>query len=256
MNRTHRGRLAACATVAAATGAFALAFAPSALAHVTIDPDEAEQGGYTVVNVKVPNERDDASTISLELHLDLDHPLSSVMPQPVPGWDVEVETAELDQPVEVHGSEVTEVPSVITWTGGQIAPGQFQQFPLSIGPLPEDADHLVFKAIQVYDNDEVVRWIEEPTEGGEEPESPAPVLQLAPAAEEPEAVGGGTAAQDATTAAGTDTAQASEDTSGSDITARVLAVAGIVVGAAGVAFGVLAGRRGSGSGPAKDGAAG
>ncbi|RKN38064.1 YcnI family protein [Streptomyces hoynatensis] len=257
----HRARLAACATVAAATGALVLATAPTALAHVTIDPDEAEQGGYTVINVKVPNERDNASTISLELHLDLDHPLSSVMPQPVPGWDVEVETAHLDQPVEVHGSEVSEVPSVITWTGGEISPGQFQQFPLSIGPLPEDVDHLVFKAIQTYDNDEVVRWIEEPAEGGEEPENPAPVLQLAPAAEESEAASGaGASAPDSAAADGEDTgsgeaAEAADDEGGSDTTARVLGVAGIVVGAAGVAFGVLAGRRRSGAGAADGGAA-
>jgi uncharacterized protein YcnI len=234
-----RTRIASCAGIAAA--ASVLVLAGPAAAHVSIDPDEAEQGGYSVVNVRVPNERDNASTIRLELHLDPEHPLSSVMPQPVPGWEVSVETEELDEPMEVHGSEITEAASTITWTGGEIAPGTFQQFPLSIGPLPEDADRLVFDAVQTYDNDEVVRWIEEPVEGQAEPEFPSPVLQLAPAAaaaEEEEEEG---AAAPEADAASTETT--SDEADAGDTTARVLAVAGIAVGAAGIAFGVLAGRR-------------
>jgi uncharacterized protein YcnI len=240
MNRT---RIACCAGIAAA--ASVLVLAGPAAAHVSIDPDEAEQGGYSVVNVRVPNERDNASTIRLELHLDPEHPLSSVMPQPVPGWEVSVETEELDEPMEVHGSEITEAPSTITWTGGEIAPGTFQQFPLSIGPLPEDADRLVFDAVQTYDNDEVVRWIEEPVEGQAEPEFPSPVLQLAPAAAE-EGEGEGAAAPEADAArTGTETTadEATGEGDTGDTTARVLAVVGIAVGAAGIAFGVLAGRR-------------
>ncbi|MDT0342058.1 YcnI family copper-binding membrane protein [Streptomyces litchfieldiae] len=244
MNRT---RLAVSAAVSAAA---VLTLAGPAAAHVTVDPNEAEQGGYTTLNVRVPNERDNASTIGLEIHLDPEHPIASVRTQPVPGWDVEVETAELAEPVEVHGSEITEAPSVIRWTGGEIPPGTFQQFPLSVGPLPEDTDQLFFKAIQTYDNDEVVRWIEEPVEGEAEPEHPAAVLSLAPAE------GGGHGGDDAasgdteetdTTAETTENAAsettADADSDASDTTARVLAGVGIAVGVAGVAFGVLAGRR-------------
>ncbi|MGP3969819.1 YcnI family copper-binding membrane protein [Streptomyces sp. 6N223] len=251
--RSHtRTRVAAGATALAATSVIALA--GTAQAHVSIDPDQAEQGGYSVINIKVPNERDNASTIRLELHLDPDHPLSSVMPQPVPGWDVEVETAELDEPMEVHGTEITEAPSTVTWTGGAIEPGTFQQFPLSVGPLPEDADRLVFDAIQTYDNDEVVRWIEEPAEGQAEPEYPSPVLELAAAPADGE--GEGESATDDDDAAAAEEANAEEaagenaaaaepgsDDAGSDTTARVLAGIGILVGAAGLAFGVVTSRR-------------
>jgi uncharacterized protein YcnI len=253
-NRTNRNRTRI-ATTAALAATAVIALAGTAQAHVTIDPGEAEQGGYEVLNVKVPNERDNASTIRLELHLDPDHPLASVMPQPVPGWDVEVETAQLDEPIEVHGSQLTEAPSTVTWTGGAIEPGTFQQFPLSVGPLPEDTDRLVFDAIQTYDNDEVVRWIEEPVEGQAEPELPSPVLELAPAAAE-EGDGAGTAGtagdasaeeaaaenDDAAENTAEDTAAAG-DSDSSDTTARVLAGIGILVGAAGLAFGVIAGRR-------------
>ncbi|MET9107600.1 YcnI family copper-binding membrane protein [Streptomyces zhihengii] len=238
-------RVAAAAAVAAAA---VVALSGTAFAHVSVQPQgEAAKGGYATVNFKVPNERDDASTVKLEVSMPTEHPLASVMPQDVPGWKAEVTRSKLDKPLEVHGKQITEAVTKVTWTadGSKIAPGRFQQFPVSLGQLPEDADQLVFKALQTYDNDEVVRWIEEPAEGGEEPESPAPVLQLSAASGDHHGGGADTAADDKNAghddeAGHTETAASS---GGSDTTARVLGGVGIAVGAAGVAFGVLAGRR-------------
>ncbi|WP_405664576.1 YcnI family protein [Streptomyces sp. NBC_01166] len=237
-------RIALAGGVAAST---VLLLAGTASAHVSVQPQgEAAKGGYATVNFKVPNERDDASTVKLEVNFPTDHPLASVSPQPVPGWKIDVTKSKLAKPLEVHGKKINEAVSKVTWTadGSGIEAGYFQQFPLSLGQLPEDADQLVFKALQTYSNKEVVRWIEEPTEGGEEPESPAPVLALtAPAAD----AHGATAADDKSgeTEEAKETTASSDDasSSGTDSTARVLGIVGIVVGVAGVAFGVLAGRR-------------
>ncbi|MBC3990111.1 YcnI family protein [Streptomyces sp. AC563] len=228
---------------ALAAGAVLLCSVP-ALAHVSVQPGEAERGGYATINFKVPNERDDASTVKLEVSFPAEHPMSSVMPQPVPGWQVKVTKGKLDKPLESHGKKITEAVNKVTWTadGDGVRPGQFQQFPLSVGQLPEKADHLVFKALQTYSNKEVVRWIEEPREGAPEPESPAPVLKLVAA----DAAGTGGATDAKKDAAGEDasgqTANAGSDDD-SDTTARVLGGVGIAAGIAGVAFGVLAGRR-------------
>ncbi|NJP69275.1 YcnI family protein [Streptomyces spiramenti] len=234
---------------AVAAGAV-LAMAAPASAHVTIDPKEVPGGGYATINVKVPNERDDASTVAVELHLDPDHPLASVQPQAVPGWEVEVETAELDEPLEVHGSQVTEAPSKIIWTGGEISPGTFQQFPLSVGRLPEDVDQLVLKAIQTYDSDEVVRWIDDPTDGAEHP---AATLTLSAAAADGHGHGDdteaeGAAAPDAGQDGDATASGATVDASASDTTARVIGGVGLAVGVAGVVVAFLALRRpGAGS---------
>ncbi|TDC20815.1 DUF1775 domain-containing protein [Streptomyces sp. 8K308] len=239
-----RTRMAACSAIGAAAVLLTVA-TPAAQAHVTVDPSEAEQGGYAVLNLRVPNESDTASTTRLEIHLDPEHPLASVRPQPVPGWDVEVQTAELDEPIELHGSQVTEAPTTIIWTGGEIEPGMFQQFPISVGPLPEDVDQLLFKAVQTYDDGEVARWIEEPTDDGVEPENPAPVLALTPSeGGHHGAESGADTGADAESAdeAAHDAEQAADEAT-TDTTARVLAGVGIAVGIAGVAFGVLAGRR-------------
>ncbi|MFP3989319.1 YcnI family protein [Streptomyces sp. E11-3] len=251
------------AVSAAATGAVVLLAGP-ALAHVSVQPQgEANKGSYATVNFKVPNERDDASTVKLEVSFPTDHPLASVMPQPVPGWDAKVTKSELDKPLEMHGKKIDEVVSKVTWTatgkgkGSGIQPGTFQQFPLSMGQLPEKADQMVFKALQTYSNDEIVRWIEEPKEGGEEPDSPAPVLKLTDggdghgaAADTASDKGADDGADDATSGAESDAESGAKDSTektasadSSDGLARGLGIAGILVGAAGVAFGVLAGRR-------------
>ncbi|AZM61336.1 MULTISPECIES: YcnI family protein [unclassified Streptomyces] len=240
-------RIAAAGAVAGVT---VLAVSSPALAHVSVQPEgEAAKGGYAVVGFKVPNERDNASTTKLEVTFPTDHPLASVMPQPVEGWDVEVTKSKLDKPLEMHGKKINEAVSKVTWTaqGDGIEPGFYQKFPVSVGTLPEDADELVFKALQTYSNKEVVRWIEVPQEGQEEPEHPAPVLALSAASGDHHgASGDDKAADDAAQAenASAETSGASEsDSGGTDTTARVLGVVGIVVGAAGVAYGVLAGRR-------------
>ncbi|MFG2599579.1 YcnI family protein [Streptomyces sp. NPDC048462] len=237
-------RIALAGGVAAST---VLILAGTASAHVSVQPQgEAAKGGYAVINFKVPNERDDAATTKLEVNFPTDHPLASVMPQPVPGWDIKVTTSKLAKPLDMHGKKINEAVSKVTWTadGGKIEPGRFQQFPLSVGQLPEDADQLVFKAIQTYDNKEVVRWIEEQKDGAEEPESPAPVLKLTAATDD--AHGAAAASEDKNAAADQpkdEKTTASASSSASDTTARTLGIVGIVIGVAGVAFGVLAGRR-------------
>ncbi|MGW3110840.1 YcnI family copper-binding membrane protein [Streptomyces sp. NPDC001091] len=232
----------------AVAGATVLAVSVPAFAHVSVQPEGvAAKGGYATVDFKVPNERDNASTTKLEVNLPADHPLASVMPQPVPGWSVKVTKSKLDKPLTMHGEKIGEAVTKVTWTadGKGIQPGYFQKFPLSLGALPEDADQLAFKAIQTYSNKEVVRWIEVPQEGQEEPENPAPTLELSAATDDHH----GTAA-----AAGDDDAKggdkddaheatAAADSDGTDTTARVLGIVGIVIGVAGVAYGVLAGRR-------------
>ncbi|MGX1119444.1 uncharacterized protein YcnI [Streptomyces ambofaciens] len=240
------------AAAGAVSGIAVLALSAPAFAHVSVQPEgTAAKGGYAVVDFKVPNERDNASTTKLEVSFPTDHPLASVMPQPVPGWKAEVTKAKPAKPLESHGKQITEVVTKVTWTadGKGVEPGYFQKFPVSIGALPEDADQLVFKAIQTYSNKEVVRWIEVPQEGQEEPETPAPVLELAAAEDDAHGASDSSDAKaDDTEAAARNTAaDASSSDSGSgdgsDTTARVLGIVGIVVGAAGVGYGVLAGRR-------------
>lgn len=231
-------RVSLAAALAAGT---VLALSGTAFAHVSVQPGEATKGGYATLQFKVPNERDNASTTQLEVNFPVDQPLTSVMPQDIPGWTVTVEKSKLDKPLTVHGKQVNEAVTKVTWTGGKIEPGKFQQFPVSVGKLPENADRMVFKAIQTYDNNEVVRWIEEAKEGAAEPQNPAPVLKLTAAKTADDHHDDGKKPADDTAKDDHDTAAAAT----SDTTARILGVAGIVVGLGGLAFGVASRRRSS-----------
>lgn len=132
--------------------------ASPALAHVTVQPNEGIAGGFSTFFVQVPNERDDASTTKIEVQFP--PVFASVGFQPVDGWEREVEMVEFDEPIEAFGEEVTEGVGTVTWSGGRIAPGEFERFAFSVGPVPEG--EMEFRAIQTYSSGEVVRWIGPP----------------------------------------------------------------------------------------------
>ncbi len=172
------------AVVAAAAGLLTLAFAGPASAHVTVNPSTATAGGYAKVSFRVPNESDSASTTKLEVNLPAGQPIASVSVKPIPGWTAVAVKSKLATPIKSHDTEITEAVSKITWTaakGSEIKPGEFQEFDVSMGALPESGQ-LIFKALQTYSDGNVVRWIDEPTTDGTEPDSPAPVLTIVPAA--------------------------------------------------------------------------
>ncbi|GAB2737851.1 YcnI family copper-binding membrane protein [Kitasatospora kifunensis] len=220
-----------------------LATAVPAFAHVTVNPNTATQGGYTAVAFRVPDESDKASTVKLEVTVPTDHPVASVSTQPVPGWTATVDKTHLATPVTTDDGQVTDAVSKITWTAdatGKIGPGQFQEFKISLGPLPKDTDQLVFKALQTYDDGTVVRWIDEAKPGQAEPQHPAPTLHLTAAA----ASG---SPSPAATGAPQDGKSTTATAKSNDSTARTLGIVGIVVGVLGAALGVVGLRRKSGT---------
>lgn len=145
--------------IAAAVLAAVLAMPAAAAAHVTLQPNTATAGGFTRLDVRVPNERDDAATVKVDVQFP--EGLASVSYEPRPGWEAQVRRS---------GENVTRV----TWSGGRIEPGQFTDFGLSLRiPEGEAGDKLTFKALQTYEGGEVVRWI-----GPEDADEPAPIVTL------------------------------------------------------------------------------
>jgi uncharacterized protein YcnI len=132
-----------------ATVAAIVALPGFAQAHVTVQPGTAEGGGFSVVALRVQKERDDASTTQLRITLPKDQPIGSVQTTPVPGWKITIATRHLDKPIDMFGEQLDTVVSEVTWTAtdGGIRPGQFQDFNLGLGQLPESGE-LVFNALQ------------------------------------------------------------------------------------------------------------
>ena len=159
----------------AAVVASALAVPAAAEAHVTLQPNSAAAGAFTVENVRVPNERDDASTVKVDLQLP--HGFVFASYEPKPGWKVKMTKAKLAKPIQTDDGPIDEEVRRITFTGrgpnGKIAPGQFMDFPLSVQIPGKPGDKLTFKALQTYSNGEVVRWI-----GAPDSDTPAPVVTV------------------------------------------------------------------------------
>ncbi len=149
-----------------------------AAAHVGVDPESAPKGSTTSFSFRVPTEKDNASTVGLEVTFPADHPIPNVSVLVKGGWTFTVEKAPLPKPIKTDFGEVTEAVSKITWTGGQIPPDGYDLFTVRGGPLPKNVNQLEFKASQTYSDGEVVQWIEPTVKGGAEPEHPAPVLKL------------------------------------------------------------------------------
>jgi len=148
-------------------------------AHVTIKPDVAKKGSFSVFSFSVPNETESASTTKIEVTFPTTTPIPFVSVQPIPGWTWSAEKTTLAKPVKTDDGTITDAVSKLTWSGGAIAPGEFQLFTVSAGPLPTNAKSLTFKVVQTYSDGTVARWIEDTPKGGPEPEFPAPVLKLA-----------------------------------------------------------------------------
>jgi len=211
-----------------------LLFALPALAHITITPGSVPAGSTTVLTFHVPNEESKADTTKVDVQIPIDHPIAQFLVKPVPGWTVSVKTVKLAKPLVTDDGSFSQAVSEVIWSGGQIAPGQFQDFSVSADPLPQGVSQLTFKAIQTYSNGDVVRWIDVSQPGQPAPDHPAPVLTLTSgAAAAPPASG--------TSASGTSAAAAM---SGSDGLARGIAIGGVVIGLLGLALGGLGWRRG------------
>lgn len=203
----------------------ALAAPAAAEAHVTLQPDTATAGSFTVESVRVPNERDKASTVKVDLQLPPGFVFASY--EPMSGWSVKVTKEKLATPIQTDDGPISEEIRRITFTGhgkdGRIAPGQFVDFPLSVQIPGKPGDKLTFKALQTYSNGEVVRWI-----GAPDSDTPAPIVTVVKAP-------GGAAATSSAAPAAPARANDGGASKGLGVTALFLGALGLVAGLA--AFG-------------------
>ena len=185
MRRVRIGR-AARVLVAALVGATVLAIGGAADAHVSVVPSSAPKGGFEILSFSVPNEKDNANTVGLEVTLPTKYPIPFVSVKPMTGWTIATEKTKLAKPVTTDDGQVTEAVTKITWTAtaAGLEPGQFDLFTVSAGPLPTKPSKLEFKALQTYSDGDVVSWIEPVVKGAPEPEHPAPTLTLTKASDD------------------------------------------------------------------------
>src|SRR5215207_4067878 len=236
MNRSSVNLPARVLVVLATAMAALVASVSTASAHVGVSSGDASPGGFGKVAFRVPDESDTASTVSVRIQIPEEAALASLSVQPVPGWTVTMTSAQLAEPIESEGREISSYVSVVEFRaedGGGIGPGEFQEFALYGGPFP-DAASLTFPTVQLYSDGTESAWIEPTIDGQAEPERPAPVLSLSAEAAAP------------TTAvpAGTASAHSRHETASSPAgLALFVAIVALLAGITGVVLGWRATRR-------------
>jgi periplasmic copper chaperone A len=161
-------------TVIATTAVAALAAPAAAGAHVSVHPNAVPTGANVTLDIRVPNELDNARTTKLQVKFPPG--FIDVATQPPPGWTSKVVTSKLAKPVQTDDGPVDTQVSEVDWTarsGAGIGPGEFANFPISLALPGRAGEVLTFKTVQTYSNGKVVRWI-----GAPDSEQPAPTIDV------------------------------------------------------------------------------
>jgi periplasmic copper chaperone A len=221
--------------------AAALVLAPAAVAHVSANPSTAPADSFAVISLRVAHGCDEAPTTSLAVKIP--DGIVEATPQAVPGWKADVVEGKLAAPVQLEGETINEGVKQVTWTGGPLAPHEFTDFGLSVKLPNSPGKTLYFPTVQRCSGGKVTRWITITPPGAEEPDTPAPAVQLTAAAgggDEPTSNPG--TAEPASSEA---EATSGDDDSGTDRAnvALALGIAGLVAGLAGLGVALAARRR-------------
>jgi uncharacterized protein YcnI len=145
------------ALAAASLAGAVCALVPSvARAHVTVWPRTASHGAYERYVVRVPNEKDVATT-RVEIRFPAEVRISSFLE--VAGWKLEVLT---DSAGKITGA---------VWTGN-LPPKRFIEFPF-VAVNPKEGGSVVWPAFQTYAGNQLVEWT-----GPEGSKTPASVTKL------------------------------------------------------------------------------
>ncbi len=211
-------------TIAVLVAAVALVAVPAAWGHVTVNPNQVPAGSESRFDVRVPNEEESADTTKVTVQFP--EGVNFVSFQPKPGWTRTVTMKKLAKPVTSDDGTVTERVATVTWSGGKIAPGEFDEFGFSASVPDTEGTVLVFPTVQTYSDGKIVRWI-----GDASADEPAPRVTL-------------TAAESADHMTTTTAAASSSDSSDNSRAnvALVLGAAGLAAGIAALGF-MVAGRR-------------
>lgn len=145
-----------------------------ASAHVIVEPDRVPKGSIKVLSFVVPQESDTTLTVGVSVEVPQEKSLAFVVAQPKSGWLISVEKS---------GGLVRKV----SWRGGSVAPLQFDQFSILVGPIPK-AKRLVFKVVQHLSDGTSISWDQLPPRTGIPARYPSPIVLVGPDASGPSIV--------------------------------------------------------------------
>lgn len=122
-------------------------FAGQAYAHVTVHPKKAPAGSYAKLVFRVPHGC--AGSATTGLIVSIPKGVLAVKPQVHTGWTITTKTKKFDKPVRLHGKDIAQGVSEVTWTGGPLDDAYMDEFGLSVKLPNQPGEKLVFPVIQI-----------------------------------------------------------------------------------------------------------
>lgn len=126
-----------------------LGLAAPAAAQVSIVPGSVKGGSTETFAFRLANQRTDTQSNRLEIVFPQSPPIAFAEVKPARGWTAKINPRPLDPPQQSGDRLISQVVGSIVLEGGEVGPGQFEQFLVTLGPLPEQGD-LVLDTVQGY----------------------------------------------------------------------------------------------------------
>ncbi len=135
-------------------------------AHVEIEADGSlGADGMQKATLTVPNECEGSATANVVLNLPPTPALTTVDVAPQSGFTY----------ADAKGTDGAVSSVTIT---GSVTGSEEKKFDLTLGTIPPDTSEIKMTAVQNCADGSVIRWIEPTPANGQEPEHPAPVLEI------------------------------------------------------------------------------
>jgi periplasmic copper chaperone A len=147
-------------TLLGGAGALLLLVAGPAGAHVEPSVSQAGAGSFTTFSLHIGHGCDGEGGDTAKVEVQLPDGIDEATPQNISGWDASVANG------------------VVTFEGGRLPHDQYLDFGLSVQMPDTPGETVLFPTIQTCESGEELAWIEETPEGGEEPEHPAPAIEI------------------------------------------------------------------------------
>lgn len=155
----------------------ALLSSTTAFAHIVADPAEARPGSYFRTSLRVGHGCGEGKPTTA-IRVSIPDGIANASAQPKPGWDIKVETARLEKPIDAGHDRMTDtVVSAITWSGGRLPNGQFDEFGLVLKLPDAPGQQFWLPVVQTCDGGET-RWDQIPA-AGQRAERPAAMIRIA-----------------------------------------------------------------------------
>ncbi|RUW66527.1 MULTISPECIES: YcnI family protein [unclassified Mesorhizobium] len=156
--------------------------ADAALAHVTLETQEAPVGSTYKAVLRLPHGCEGKATTAVRVQIP--EGVISVKPMPKPGWTLQTKKGKYEKSYQLYGETLTTGVKEVDWSGGNLPDEFYDEFvfranltaDLPVGQM------LYFPVVQECDGGAAARWIEMPAAGQEEDEleNPAPGIKLLP----------------------------------------------------------------------------